>query len=608
MRRLDLVGALGVVLLVDVLRDWLPAVITIFGQAGSTPAEQLGGFALLWFVLAFAGPALAHLAGPARVGLAVAVVLAACRLGLVFTSGQALLYVASAGLLAGLVWVASAAYRGYPMAGPVLGLAGAAALHAARGTVAGLKWPVAVAFVALAVAAYRDESAGGSSAAWFLLGPVMLLALQLALAPALVSTGLSYLAGPAGVAATPGIAGAAGWTAVTAVDVGLFCWLAFRPPVRRWSRVACAVALVVAAAGLRVTGGRWLLVAVLLAAPALGGCLGMACQGRSGSPLRRSYAAVAGMLILAVAAFAYYAAYDAGYPNAWVPPLVAVLVGGVALRAAAPAPAADRPRPALRPVAVTLAGAAALAAIGAPWSVPAQAAPGDRSELRLVAYNIRMGHGLDGRLSIRALADVIRSAHPDVVALSEVDRGWLVNGGHDDLTLLARAVGMRYLFAPAADSVWGDAVLTRLPVVSARSLPLRAYGAPIGAQALGVVLRRGSGEVAVVATHLQPPPGRRADEQARAVAQFAAGLGAPGRPVVVAGDLNTEPGEAAFGELERAGLRDALAGSRPLPTDPSDAPREQLDHVFVSAGTAREVGTPRSTASDHLPVVVTLTW
>lgn len=167
---------------------------------------------------------------------------------------------------------------------------------------------------------------------------------------------------------------------------------------------------------------------------------------------------------------------------------------------------------------------------------------------------------------------------------------------------------MPYVFGPAADPVWGDAVLSRWPVTDPRSLPLPAVGAPTGAQALAVTLDLGDGvRTAVVSTHLQPPPGQGPVVQARAVADFAIGYAA-GRPLVVAGDLNTEPGDEAFGQFTNAGLADALAAARPLATSPADDPREQIDHVFVSPGlTPSDPVAVRSTASDHLPVAVTLT-
>lgn len=111
----------------------------------------------------------------------------------------------------------------------------------------------------------------------------------------------------------------------------------------------------------------------------------------------------------------------------------------------------------------------------------------------------------------------------------------------------------------------------------------------------------------MVATHLQPPPGRDPVEQAGEVAAFA-GRYANGRPLVLGGDLNTEPDDPAFAEFTRSGLVDALAAARPLRTSPADDPRTQIDHVFVSPGlTATEVRAPRTEASDHLPVTLTVT-
>lgn len=253
-----------------------------------------------------------------------------------------------------------------------------------------------------------------------------------------------------------------------------------------------------------------------------------------------------------------------------------------------------------------VAGVAALLLVdGGRWG-PVDPPAGPATELRVVAYNVRMGFGLDGRFDPHALAAVIADQRPDVVLLSEVDRGWLLNGGHDDLAVLANRLRLPSLFAPAADAVWGDAVLTRLPVRSARTVVLPTDG-PTGAQALGAVLDTGAGEVAVVSTHLQPGS---ADgiEQARAVGALARELAAGGRPVVLGGDLNTQPGEPAFQALlGSGGLTDALAGVRPLATSPADAPAKQIDHVLVTPGiTAADAVAPRSTASDHLAVAVTL--
>ncbi|MFG2104221.1 endonuclease/exonuclease/phosphatase family protein [Micromonospora echinaurantiaca] len=650
--------ALGLVLLTDVLRVWLPSIITIFGQAASTPAELMGAFALGWFLLALAAPPLVRRIGAWRVALAAAVLLAAIRLALTAApGGRTQLWLATAGLLAGLLWLAGvAAGTPRPVPGLALGLALAAVGHALLDTYDlvwrgdWLGWSASGVLVALflATAVPRPSSrpaepAAGGGRAWLLAGPGLLLAGMVALSPALAGTAMSYWYGPGdGIAGPPplGLALAGG-------AIGLFV-LAALAPVRRWWPAA-PVALLLGALLFALDRPALLVPAVLLTAVGLGGCLArtdapaptadapapttdrvgattatagadragagtppagpasatVAGDGRAG--VRRGYAAVAGMLVFAVAAIGYYAAYDLGYPNGWAPVAVAALVAGVAVTAPTPL---RRPSATLPPVrtAAALAAATLLAAWGhGPWLVAGNR-PGPPQTVRLVAYNVRMGFGLDGRFDLTGLARVVSAERPDVVVLSEVDRAWLLNGGHDTLTLLAKRLDMPYVFAPAADPVWGDAVLSRWPTTAPRTRALPAVGAPTGAQALAVDLDLGGGvRLAVVSTHLQPPPDQEPVVQARAVAEFATGYAA-GRPLVVAGDLNTEPGEAAFAEFTRAGLVDALATARPMPTSPADDPRQQIDHVLVSPGlAASDAVAPRSEASDHLPVAVTLT-
>ncbi|MET8044523.1 endonuclease/exonuclease/phosphatase family protein [Micromonospora sp. NPDC005215] len=683
--------ALGVILLIDVLRVWLPGIITIFGQAASTPAELMGAFALGWFVLALGAPAVVRRVGARPVTVAAAVLLTVARLALTATpGGRTQLWLATAGLLAGLVWLVGVAIdTDRPVPGLALGFAVNAAVHAALDTVdlvwrgdwvAWLLSSVAVALFLLGTArsgggTARSGSEGGTARsgsragvggvrAWLLTGPALLLAGMVALSPALAQTGMSYLLSGGGVARSPLL----GMAPVPVAVAAFLCTALTRPP-QRWGRAYGPVALLGGAVLFALDRGDLLLPAVLLAAVGLGACLaltddenrlaptaaavpagakagtasadaaGTASADAAGTAsadaadtasagtadgtasadtasadaddtgamaARRGYAVAVGMLVFALGAVGYYSAYDLGYPNAAVPVVVAALVAVVAFTAQPVVKWLPGPFPPLR-AATAVTAVALLAPVVADEGAVASNRDGPPERLTVVAYNIRMGFGLDGRFDLTGLTEAVSGQRPDVVLLSEVDRAWLLNGGHDTLDVLADRLGMPYVFGPAADPVWGDAVLSRWPMGDPRSLPLPAVGAPTGAQALGVTLDLGDGvRTAVVSTHLQPPPGQGPVVQARAVADFATEYAA-GRPLVVAGDLNTEPGDEAFGQFTAAGLVDALASARPLPTSPANAPREQIDHVFVSPGiTASNPQAPRGTASDHLPVTVTL--
>ncbi|MBM0279798.1 hypothetical protein [Micromonospora tarensis] len=196
--------ALGVILLIDVLRVWLPGIITIFGQAASTPAELMGAFALGWFVLALGAPAVVRQVGARPVTVAAAVLLAVARLALTTApGGRTQLWLATAGLLAGLVWlVGVAADTDRPVPGLALGFAANAALHAVLDTVDlvwrgdALAWllsTVAAALFLLGVAQTGrpagSPAGSGGARAWSLAGPALLLAAMVALSPALAGPG-----------------------------------------------------------------------------------------------------------------------------------------------------------------------------------------------------------------------------------------------------------------------------------------------------------------------------------------------------------------------------------------------------------------------------------
>jgi hypothetical protein len=293
--------------------------------------------------------------GARPVTVAAAVVLAAARLALTAApGGRTQLWLATAGLLAGLVWlVGVAADTDRPVPGLALGFAVNAALHAVLDTVdlvwrgGWLAWllsSVAVVLFVLGTAQPGTRADGvtgtGGVRAWLLAGPALLLAAMVALSPALARTGMSYLVAGDGVARSPLF----GLAPVPVAVAGFLCTALTRPP-RGWSRAYGPVALLAGAVLFALDRGDLLLPAILLAAVGLGACLALTddasgpdsdasdASNASARAARRGYAVAAGMLVFALGAVGYYSAYDLGYPNAAVPVLVAGLVAVVAFAA-----------------------------------------------------------------------------------------------------------------------------------------------------------------------------------------------------------------------------------------------------------------------------------
>lgn len=248
------------------------------------------------------------------------------------------------------------------------------------------------------------------------------------------------------------------------------------------------------------------------------------------------------------------------------------------------------------------------------WTASASAQPpqspvNDAAVLRVLSYNIHHGEGTDGRLDLARIAEVIKAVQPDVVALQEVDRLVGRTGSVDQPSELAKLTEMEVVFGPNIElegGHYGNAVLSRLPIVSHENhlLPCLDDGEQRGV--LDVVVETESGHVRVLATHLDH---RRDDAERLASVTAIHELIAADlqQPVLLAGDLNAPfDGEA----LDRFRKDWTVANGDPLPTVPVDEPRRQIDFVlFHPASTWRTVEArvlEEAVASDHRAILVVL--
>ncbi|KFE68844.1 endonuclease/exonuclease/phosphatase family protein [Hyalangium minutum] len=228
------------------------------------------------------------------------------------------------------------------------------------------------------------------------------------------------------------------------------------------------------------------------------------------------------------------------------------------------------------------------------------------SELRVMTFNIQSGlRGLD------KVAEVIRTAHPDIVALQEVDRGSRRAGGLDQTAVLAEKTGLPYHAHIRTTDLYGGAygiaLLSRFPLEALEEYPLPV---PRGAEprTLAHALMRVDGrEVSVYVTHLIRRP-FNGDARVRQSALIAALLAKDPRPKLLMGDLNDAPDSRPVRLLRRsltdvaAASGQGSAGTYPLPLP--FAPALRIDYVLACdsfepvRSEVLHVG-----ASDHYPVV-----
>jgi endonuclease/exonuclease/phosphatase family metal-dependent hydrolase len=238
----------------------------------------------------------------------------------------------------------------------------------------------------------------------------------------------------------------------------------------------------------------------------------------------------------------------------------------------------------------------------------------DGPSVRIVTYNIHTCVGVDRRYDPGRIAAVLREIDADIACLQEVDarRG---TGRHaDQWAYLGEATGCRVILGTGTRDQrgrFGNAILTRFPVLAARSIDLTIAGyEPRGA--IDADLMFGDQVLRVIATHFGLRAAQRRLQANRLMAALA-GSPAPHRreadTVLLMGDLNEWRGRS--GAIRAFDRR--LGPSAAERTFPSWMPVLALDRIYADGpAVLRDVGVYRSAlarlASDHLPLVANLCW
>ncbi len=622
MRFVAFFAALSTLLGLQIVRAFLPLVVYVYGTRPEVTSIGMGRLAIGVFLTAFLAAVPYRLLGPTRALQVTAVVLALARLAAQVADPGTAFVLAAVGTVAFLWLIPSLfgiARGGGPEAtahiglGISLGLALDAAVSGAFYT-----WdqvwqhtPVAilatVAIVVVFARLLRTLSREGVDPAQTD-GPIG-AALALAGVGPLLFLNVLLFQNTARVAAVTGWRFPASLLLVLLVDVLAVAVVA----TVRSHRLAllAALALILAASRAHGTGVQAAIAmgvgsvaaAILLVAIA-------SAQGQSprGPGLKRTAAGWGlGMLLFAIPAFLYYVGYDIRLPfeNDILPAAAATIAALAAVSPLRAWPALPELRPTVnRPVRVLLVVPLLLWA----FSRPPQAPAASGYPVRVMSYNLHQGFAVSGALDLEALARTIEDSGADVIALQEVSRGWVINGSADMLAWLSRRLRMAVTWGPAADAVWGNAILSRRPILASGQIELPRGGVPMRRGALWAEIELGGRDrLLVIATHFHHVEGdsRVRVPQATALVD----LWKKRENAVVMGDFNATPEAQEIETLRAAGLRDAfmLAGSGPGFTFSSDRPERRIDYIWVSPDLlAREFRTMPGQASDHLGIAVTV--
>lgn len=227
---------------------------------------------------------------------------------------------------------------------------------------------------------------------------------------------------------------------------------------------------------------------------------------------------------------------------------------------------------------------------------------------RVLTYNIHHGEGLDQKIDLERIADLIKREKADIVALQEVDKGVERTARRDFPAELAKLTGMtvyfdRNIIYQGGD--YGNAVLTRFPIKRKKNTHYKMLreGEQRGVQQL--VLNVQGKELLFLNTHIDYRPDNserliNADELKEIVKR------AGRMPVVLCGDFNDFPASKLHQKISSF-LTDTweLIGTGDGFTIPAANPRNRIDYIWISGQTLEPVKIEvlKSDASDHLPVL-----
>ncbi len=594
--------ALGVVLGLQMLRAFFPLLLYVLKDRAGQPSPLLGLEAVLLFATGFVVPRLARRAH----GFALALLaLGGLRAALQLWSGDPAVSLAIAAAAVPAFLVLLAAPAADRAGGILLGAAIDAGIHAAAGT-RDLHWSsggadLAAGFLAggaIAFAWALLRGRGGSDAApvppgfaaAFAAGPFLLLQLEL-------------LGNVARASARTGAVTAISGACVTA---GLAVAFLLAPRLARaWPGIAprlVAAAILVALARMAWSGVAGV-AALAIAQMAAGFLLAHAMAPATATRRGADAASGLGAVLLIVLLFLHYAGYDLPLPFSG-PAVWQAAAALFALAALAPAGAAPvSPAPPVRPLAwVALAAVALPVARGTPR---APAPPADPVDPVVITFNLHAGFDERGGWAFDRMMDGLRAARPDVVALQEVSRGWLINGAADLFELSRERLGLHGVPGPTVRNDWGSAVFSRRTILSAETAPLPPP-MNLSRAVTRAELEPGRGPRVVVATHLHHREGDPAVREQQAAALTARFPASP--DAVLLGDFNALPESGAFAVLRAAGWTDAAGDpgeARDAPTYPSRDPVRRIDTILVGdAARVAGVEVAPPWGSDHRAVIL----
>jgi endonuclease/exonuclease/phosphatase family metal-dependent hydrolase len=235
--------------------------------------------------------------------------------------------------------------------------------------------------------------------------------------------------------------------------------------------------------------------------------------------------------------------------------------------------------------------------------------------LKVMTYNIHHGKGMDKKVNLNRIVEVISSSNADIIGLNEVDKHFSKRSNYtDQVQFLAKELNMYSSFSPSISTKskdrafevhqYGNGVLSRFPLITTNHHLFECTPKMIeGRSFLEVTIYFNEKLVNLYITHLSLYPYLH-----RTQSDFI--LKNVKKPAIILGDWNMNPNSKAWKRITETYIDVwGEVGRNSGFTYPSIRPRKRLDYIFVSEDIQildAKVIDSSPLASDHLPLLSTL--
>ena len=234
----------------------------------------------------------------------------------------------------------------------------------------------------------------------------------------------------------------------------------------------------------------------------------------------------------------------------------------------------------------------------------------ETTQIKVMTYNIRHACGMDNKVNIERIINVIKGENPDILILNEVDEGIIRSGYIPEAKKISEALNMDFFFFPTEGRKdYGNAVLSKHPIVEKKgfNLPQPKWMNAMQRGCASIIITINGKKVNIMGVHLGLGGIQEIETELGKVLSYYNEKGIPG---IVAGDFNIEYPDLKYGNtaefFKNFDVSNKLAG-KDLYTFPSDRPGSQIDYICISHEfKVIDTYTVNSSASDHLPVVAIL--